>query len=351
MSSPPCASDSLVEAAVKILQTGDPWLKASYTNQVVEWWRSGCMATLPCSQDTLHVPERPSRSDDKVKVVPPGRTPKRGKGGSLASRQALLHSLCHIENWAVDLSWDIIARFGGNAEYNLPREFFDDFVTVAEDECRHFLLLEQRLKEVGSYYGALPVHDGLWESASHTAHSLPARLAVESCVHEARGLDVLPLTIAKFRNNGDEPTAALLERVVYPEEVNHCRAGVKWFRYLHQIAHRIYSEPNKLEECASSSSTPQGHSSTSEADGLVLTPKQNGQEVMIPSWVVEAQRFHNVDSWFHDVVAVHFWGSLKPPFNTEARAQAGFEESWYLPLVEKTGKRREEQQEAGPVVC
>ena len=60
--------------------------------------------------------------------------------------------------------------------------------------------------------------------------SLPARLAVESCVHEARGLDVLPSTIAKFRNNGDEPTAALLESIVYPEEVNHCRAGVRWFR-------------------------------------------------------------------------------------------------------------------------
>lgn len=36
----------------------------------------------------------------------------------------------------------------------LPREFYDDFVTVAADECRHFLLLEQRLQAVGSHYGA-----------------------------------------------------------------------------------------------------------------------------------------------------------------------------------------------------
>ena len=41
---------------------------------------------------------------------------------------------------------------------------------VAEDECRHFQLLEARLREVGSHYGALPAHDGLWESASHTSH-------------------------------------------------------------------------------------------------------------------------------------------------------------------------------------
>lgn len=41
-------------------------------------------------------------------------------------------------------------------------------VQVAEDECRHFLLLEKRLEEMGSFYGALPAHDGLWESAMET---------------------------------------------------------------------------------------------------------------------------------------------------------------------------------------
>ena len=46
--------------------------------------------------------------------------------------------------------------------------------------------------ELGSSYGAVAAHDGLWESAAATVHSLAARLAVESCVHEARGLDVLP---------------------------------------------------------------------------------------------------------------------------------------------------------------
>jgi uncharacterized ferritin-like protein (DUF455 family) len=56
--------------------------------------------------------------------------PKLGRGGTLASRQALLHSLVHIENWAVDLSWDIIARFGSDPSYQLPKAFFDDFVQV-----------------------------------------------------------------------------------------------------------------------------------------------------------------------------------------------------------------------------
>jgi uncharacterized ferritin-like protein (DUF455 family) len=58
---------------------------------------------------------------------------------------------------------------------------------VAEDECRHYELLRARLEELGSQHGAFAAHDGLWESAQETAQSLPARLAVEHCVHEARG--------------------------------------------------------------------------------------------------------------------------------------------------------------------
>lgn len=46
----------------------------------------------------------------------------------------------------MDLAWDAIARFGGDVGYRLPRAFFDDFVAVAADECRHFALLSARLQ-------------------------------------------------------------------------------------------------------------------------------------------------------------------------------------------------------------
>lgn len=90
-----------------------------------------------------------------------------------------------------------------------------EVMQVAEDECRHHELLRARLEEMGSFYGAFPAHDALWDSAAATAHSLPARLAIEHCTHEARGLDVMPFTIHKFRFNGDEATAKLLEDIIY----------------------------------------------------------------------------------------------------------------------------------------
>lgn len=46
----------------------------------------------------------------------------------------------------------------------LPHQFFDDFVTVAADECRHFLLLEQRLEAVGSHYGGFQLASPLFFS-------------------------------------------------------------------------------------------------------------------------------------------------------------------------------------------
>ncbi|EFJ42866.1 hypothetical protein VOLCADRAFT_107055 [Volvox carteri f. nagariensis] len=219
---PPSSEDSLVECALKVLECPNPWRKAEYTSAIVKMWREGVIKLIrPAEWQHLRAPDRPARSDDTVRVCAPGETPRRGKGGTLASRQALLHSAVHIENWAVDLSWDIVARFGLRPdEYDMPRQFFDDFVT-----------------EIGSYYGAFAVHDGLWESASSTAHSLPARLAVEHCVHEARGLDVLPASIAKFANNGDAESAALLRDTIYPEEVSHCAAGIRWIKYLYGIAH------------------------------------------------------------------------------------------------------------------
>ena len=75
-------------------------------------------------------------------IAAAGVMPKRGRGGTLLSRQRMLHSLVHTESWAVDLAWDLIARFGRTR--GLPRAFIDDFVAVAEDEARHYRVLQVR---------------------------------------------------------------------------------------------------------------------------------------------------------------------------------------------------------------
>ncbi|XP_010558255.1 PREDICTED: uncharacterized protein LOC104826966 [Tarenaya hassleriana] len=282
--------ETLVEAAIRILNTPDPFEKARLGDSVATQWLHGLILDPYDPSADLPVPDRPARLAD-VKLVSPSLMPKLGKAGSLQSRQAIVHSLVHTESWAIDLSWDIIARFGKQEE--MPRDFFTDFVKVAQDEGRHFTLLAARLEELNSRYGAFPAHDGLWDSATATSKDLLARLAIEHCVHEARGLDVLPTTISRFKNGGDNETADLLERVVYPEEITHCAAGVKWFKYL----------------CTRSKSL----GSASNGGGA-------DEEIV--------QKFHSV-------VRKHFRGPLKPPFNAEAREAAGFGPQWYEPLAFK----------------
>src|SRR4029078_2785478 len=100
--------------------------------------------------------------------------PRRRNFGSPAGRLALLHALAHIELNAIDLAWDIVARF---THADLPRAFFDGWGGVAAEEAEHFALLAGRLDALGSFYGALPAHDGLWEGGADTAAHLLARVA------------------------------------------------------------------------------------------------------------------------------------------------------------------------------
>ncbi|CAN1747621.1 Uncharacterized protein HI_0077 [Linum perenne] len=296
-------TDTLVEAALRILNTPDPFEKARLGDLVASQWLQGSIFQPYNPNLDFPVPDRPARLSD-FKLVPPGLMPKLGKAGSLQSRRTIVHSLAHIESWAIDLSWDIIARFG--KQEAMPREFFTDFVKVAQDEGRHFTLLAKRLEELGSYYGALPAHDGLWDSAMATSKSLLTRLAVEHCVHEARGLDVLPTTISRFRNGGDNETADLLEEVIYPEEITHCAAGVRWFKFL--CLRETKTSPALLEE------------------------KQEN----------ECTEDEAVIREFHSVVRSHFRGPLKPPFNAEARKAAGFGPQWYEPLAIKAFAKESE---------
>ncbi|KAL1201449.1 hypothetical protein V5N11_002654 [Cardamine amara subsp. amara] len=286
-------NETLIEAAIRVLNTSDPNEKARLGDSIAVKWLQGSIAEAYDPTVDLPVPDRPARLTN-VKLVSPSLMPKLGRAGSLQSRQAIVHSLAHTESWAIDLSWDIIARFG--KQETMPRDFFTDFVRVAQDEGRHFTLLAARLQEIGSHYGALPAHDGLWDSATATSQDLLARLAIEHCVHEARGLDVLPTTISRFRNGGDKETADLLETVVYPEEITHCAAGVKWFKYL-----------------CERSKHPEFTINSKESD-------DSNEEII---------------NKFHSVVREHFRGPLKPPFNAEARKAAGFGPQWYEPLAVK----------------
>lgn len=261
---------SVAQALRAVLLTADPRTKVMAARAVARNWRLGRLAhTFPCA-----MPDRPARGD-RPELLPPSRMPKRGRAGSPRARIAMLHALAHIEYVAIDLAADLMGRFGRE----FPRAFIDDWMRVLAEEAMHFALVDRRLRALGAAYGDLPAHDGLWEAAEATAHDAFARLAVVPMVLEARGLDVTPAMIERFRMAGDDTSMRILQRV-HDDEIGHVAAGVRWF-----------------ESCCI------------------------------------AKRFDAPQRWKY-LVATHFRGALKPPFNDSARKSAGLTRDYYNELAE-----------------
>lgn len=294
---------SLFDALLAILNEPDVQQKVIKTFATAAAFRDGKLV-IDAQADPSKVPVAPARPD-YVKELDARKVKSTSKKG-------LLHALCHAESYAIDLSVDIIVRYGyspalwrlevldssdtdsgsssigssatgggsGELPRRMPDEFFHDWVRVAEEEAKHFTKWRLRLESLGGSYGELPGHDSLWQSALDTHHSLPARLAIVHCVHEARGLDVYTGMLSRLSAGGDAESVAILE-ANHAEEIGHVAAGRKWLEYL-----------------VSRGATPQ--------DPVAV---------------------------YHAYVRRYFRGSLKPPFNEVSRGKAGMTPEWWLPLT------------------
>ena len=169
---------------------------------------------------SIPVPGRPT----KPELTHPSQVARR-KLKTLQGRIALIHAVCHIEFNAINLALDAAYRF-----QNLPIDYYLDWVCVASEEARHFNLLVNRLAELNSKYGEFTAHNGLWEMAVKTQHSLVERMALVPRVLEARGLDVTPGMIERLKNAGDDQTVKILE-IILRDEIGHVKIGTRWYRF------------------------------------------------------------------------------------------------------------------------
>lgn len=211
----------LYAEASRLLALSDPVSKCDGVAELSRVVQRGRFRLDPAAP--LPAVGRPGRPA-RPELLEPSQVPRR-RLGSKDGRVALVHAIAHIEFNAINLALDAVARFHG-----MPDRYYRDWVSVAVDEARHFQLLRDRLHTLDADYGDLPAHDGLWEMAQVTADSCLARMALVPRVLEARGLDVTPGMIDRLRAVGDTETVAVLE-VILREEVRHVAIGSHWFRY------------------------------------------------------------------------------------------------------------------------
>lgn len=202
----------------------------------------------------------------KPELVGPLDLPKRSMR-TTEGRAALIHALAHIEFNAINLALDAIWRFA-----DMPENYYRDWLKVAAEEAYHFSLLNAHLQTLGFEYGSFSGHNSLWEMVDRTKEDVLARMALVPRTMEARGLDASPPLRNKLTQVGDVAAADILT-IILRDEIGHVAIGNHWFNWLCQ--------QRKLDPIATFESLRQQYSA----------PK------------------------------------LRPPFNLEARRQAGFSEA------------------------
>lgn len=139
----------------------------------------------------------------------------------------MLHSLAHIEFCAINLALDSAYRFRG-----LEFDFYKDWLEVADDEIKHFKLLESALNEMGFKYTDFEVHDNLEAALKATTHSLKYRMGVVHRGLEARGLDANPFVLKKIQNTTHslKPFLEEILALILKDEINHVHKGDVWWK-------------------------------------------------------------------------------------------------------------------------
>ena len=213
----------LRQRALQVLCTADPVTKAAQARALGREAPSLSIAQRAPEPAGI-VPGRPAAPE----LIHPSRVPRRSpfRPEGLA---ALLHAIAHIEFNAINLALDAVWRFDG-----MPPQYYRDWVRVADEEALHFTLLREHLSLLGYDYGDFAAHDNLWSMCQKTADDVIARMALVPRTLEARGLDATPQIQARLRAVGS-PTAMgavdILD-IILRDEVGHVAIGNHWYRWL-----------------------------------------------------------------------------------------------------------------------
>lgn len=192
---------------------------------------ASALAGEACEIDTIinleaqvNIPGLPK----KPQLVSPKDVARRNMR-TIEGRAIMIHALAHIEFNAINLALDAIWRFAG-----MPRNYYIDWLKVANEEAYHFTLLNEHLIKLGYLYGDFPAHNSLWEMATRTKDDILARIALVPRTMEARGLDASPALRLKLAQVGDMEAAAILD-IILRDEIGHVAIGNHWFNWLCQV--------------------------------------------------------------------------------------------------------------------
>ena len=141
------------------------------------------------------------------------------------SRREKLHRHMNNECTAMEIAAQALVDFP-----DAPWELRLAIARQTSDEARHVAVLRKRLLELGGAKGEFPVSNYEW-TVTGMLDNLPGRLAVQNRTFEAGLIDLLGTLRNKWREQGDDHTAELLEGIL-ADEITHVRYANRWIKRL-----------------------------------------------------------------------------------------------------------------------
>lgn len=138
-------------------------------------------------------------------------------------RAACLHRFAGHELLAVEIMAYALLAFP-----DAPKHFRKGLANTLKEEQEHVRLYIERLAGLGVKFGDMPLYKHFWSYVPHL-HTPMAYVSTMSLTFEMANLDFAPMYKKSFARNGDDLSAALMQRIL-EDEISHVSFGYQWLK-------------------------------------------------------------------------------------------------------------------------
>lgn len=153
------------------------------------------------------------------------KLPKMHEHNHPDKRAACLHRFAGHELLAVEIMAYALLAFP-----EAPKHFRRGVANILREEQVHVQLYIERMKGLGISFGDLPLYKHFW-AYTPFLRTPEQYISVMSLTFEMANLDFAPYYRDSFASHGDEPSAALMQRILN-DEIAHVSFGYNWLKKL-----------------------------------------------------------------------------------------------------------------------
>jgi len=185
---------------------------------------SGGLKCLTDRSPGSAIPWRSPPRTGAIRVAPKNKRKRLPHPHSLHQKEMrirCLHAFANHELMALEMmAWALLAFPEADSSFRRG------LAHILMEEQEHFRLYSQRLENMGTRFGELPLNDHFWRAAQEVNNPLDWVCAMHLTFEQAN-LDHAPFFGELFQEVGDVESAELMQ-TIFEDEIRHVRFGHRW---------------------------------------------------------------------------------------------------------------------------